>query len=215
MRDTYLERWSRLHGGAAATGLVRAWLTGVHAAASPLAAARVPPALLTVLGVVAAWAAVPAAAAQGGWAALAALLVALAGVLDSLDGAVAVLRERVSASGAVLDAVCDRVGDAACAAVLWVLGAPGAVVLVAAGTSQLQEYVRARAQGAGMGEVGVVSVCERPVRLALAGTSALAVALEPGWAGVLAAAGAGAWAGLGVLALGQVCLAVRRALAGR
>ena len=188
------------------------WLRGVHVLAAPLARAGVPPALLTVLGVLAAVAAVPLGAPAP---LAAALLVVAAGVLDSLDGAVAVLGERTSAWGAVLDAVCDRVGDAACAALLWVLGAPAAVVLVAVGSSQVQEYARARAQGAGMRDVGVVSVCERPVRLALAGTAALACAVRPPDREVLAALSAGAWAGLGLFALVQVLVAVRRDLRGR
>ncbi|PPK95271.1 CDP-diacylglycerol--glycerol-3-phosphate 3-phosphatidyltransferase [Kineococcus xinjiangensis] len=213
-RDTFLRRWSQLHGGAAATGLVRWWLGGVHALASPLAGAGVAPAVLTLLGLAAAVSAVAAGAAGGGWLAGAAALVVLAGVLDSLDGAVAVLSERTSRAGAVLDAVCDRLGDAACAVLLWVLGAPALLLLVGAGSSQVQEYARARAQAEGVREVGVVSVCERPVRLALAAAAPAAVLARPDLREPLLLAAAGAWALLGVVALGQVLVALRRGLRG-
>ncbi|WP_432547790.1 CDP-alcohol phosphatidyltransferase family protein [Kineococcus sp. SYSU DK004] len=212
-RDTYLRRWSALHGGAAPTGVVRVWLTGAHALARPLAAARVPPSAVTLAGALAAVAAAVLAVrgGPGGAAALAAaLLLAAGGVLDNLDGAVAVLRSATSALGAVLDAVCDRVGDACCALVLLGCGAPPALALAAGGLAQLQEYARARVQGAGVAEVGVVSVAERPVRIALAASAAAAGVVRPGppWASLAA----GVWLVLGVVAAVQVAVALGRRL---
>ena len=47
----------------------------------------------------------------------------LAGLLDNVDGAVAVLTGRATAWGAVLDAVADRVGDLALVGALLLAGA--------------------------------------------------------------------------------------------
>ena len=212
-RETYLQRWSALHGGAPATGIVRAWLSGVHVLARPLVAAGAPPALVTLLGTaLAAAAAVLAVTGERGGALAVAggVLVALGGIGDNLDGAVAVMSSRASARGALLDAVCDRVGDAACAVVLWGCGAPGWLALLAGGLAQLQEYLRARAQGLGVSDVGVISVAERPVRLAIAAACPIATALAAGvdWALL----GAAVWAGLGVLGFAQVARALGRRL---
>ncbi len=186
---------------------MRGWLGGVHALARPLVRVGTPPALVTLAGVALLVAAALLAPSRP---ALAGVLVAVGGVLDNLDGAVAVLRDRVSRSGALLDAVGDRIGDLACAAVLWGVGAPAWVVLVAVGLAQLQEYARARAGGLGLAEVGVVTVAERPVRLAIAAAFPIAVVIGPDlpW-GLL---GAGIWAGLGAVAVLQLGLTLGRRL---
>lgn len=212
-RRSYLQTWSALHGGAPATGLVRGWLTGVHTLARPLVAARTPPAVITLTGTVLAAAAVAVGVAcgrGGAGAVLAAALLTVGGLLDNLDGAVAVMRSRTSARGALLDACCDRVGDACCALLLWAVGAPAALALAAGGLGQLQEYVRARGQGLGVRDVGVVSVAERPVRIAIAAACTAATAIVPdvGWATL----GAAVWAGLALVGLLQVGTAVWRRL---
>ncbi|PRY17505.1 CDP-alcohol phosphatidyltransferase family protein [Kineococcus rhizosphaerae] len=210
-REAYLRRWQALHGGAHAGALVRGWLSGAHAIARPLAGAGVPPAAVTLAGAALAVAAAVVAVlgGRGGGAAVAAgVLIAVAGVFDNLDGAVAVMTGRTSARGALLDATLDRVGDAACAVVLWACGAPAWLALLAGALAQLQEYVRARGQGLGVDDVGVVSVAERPVRLAIAAASAVATAIVVwlDWATL----GAAVWAVLGVIGLVQVVTAVGR-----
>ena len=157
-RATYLKQWSALHGGARPTGIVGGWLTLVHALAAPLARLRVAPDVVTLVGLLSPWC--PGClAAQGGPGAVlgAALVIAFSGLVDSLDGAVAVMTGRTSRWGAVLDAVADRVSDAAFVAALWVTGAPGPLCVAAIGLGWLQEYARARAGGAGMTEVGVLT----------------------------------------------------------
>ncbi len=213
-RDTYLAQWSTLHGGARPTGVVGGWLTLVHAVAAPLARLRVPPDGVTLLGLLIACSAPLLASLGRGGVLAAALIIALSGLFDSLDGAVAVMTGRTSAWGAVLDAVADRISDAAFAATLWVAGAPGQVCVAAVALCWLQEYARARAGGAGMTEVGVLSVNERPTRVIVVVMFLLASAArpddDPGWATL------GAWAlvGLGVIGLLQVLVVVRRRLGG-
>ncbi|NIZ92919.1 CDP-alcohol phosphatidyltransferase family protein [Kineococcus rubinsiae] len=212
-RDTYLQRWSALHGGAAPTPIVRGWLTGVHAVAAPLAALRVPPAAVTLAGavgsVVAGVLAVRAGPGGAG-AVLAAAVLTVSGLLDNLDGAVAVISDRVGRRGALLDAACDRLGDAACAVVLWGCGAPAWLALLAGGLAQWQEYVRARGQGLGVTEVGVVTVAERPTRISIAAATAAATAIVPevGWATI----GTAVWAALGVVGFVQLWIALSRRL---
>jgi phosphatidylglycerophosphate synthase len=213
-RATYLQQWSTLHGGARPTGVVGGWLRIVHVAASPLARLRVPPDAVTLLGLLIACSA-PLLASLGRWGVLAgALVIALSGLFDSLDGAVAVMTGRTSRWGAVLDAVADRISDAAFVTTLWVVGAPASVCVAAVGLCWLQEYARARAGGAGMTEVGVLTLNERPTRVVVVVMFLLATVArpddDPGWATL------GAWAlvGLGVIGLVQLLVVIRRTLGG-
>ena len=213
-RDTYLQQWSILHGGARPTGIVGGWLRIVHAVASPLARLRVPPDAVTLLGLLIACSA-PLLASLGRWGVLgAALVIALSGLFDSLDGAVAVMTGRTTRWGAVLDAVTDRISDAVFVGALWVVGATAGVCVAAVGLCWLQEYARARAGGAGMTEVGVLTLNERPTRVVVVVMFLLASVArpddDPGWATL------GAWAlvGLGVIGLPHLLVVIRRTLGG-
>ncbi|HEY0486184.1 MAG TPA: CDP-alcohol phosphatidyltransferase family protein [Mycobacteriales bacterium] len=200
--EDYLERWSGAHGGYDPRGSVwaRGWLGLTHRAALPLARRGIAPHAVTAAGLAVA-ALVPVAAWAGApWAGAA--LVVLAGLLDSVDGAVALLTGRATRSGYVLDSVADRLGEALLATALWVLGAPGWLCVLAAATAWLHEYVRARAVGAGLTGIGVVTVGERPARLAVAATGLLAAAVLPSAAAVTAAV----WAVLGTVGLAQLAL---------
>ena len=105
------------------------------------------------------------------------------GLLDSLDGALAIGTGRASRRGFVLDSVVDRLTEAAYAAALWVAGAPGL-----AGRRVRRAVLAARlpagAGGAGRAcaETGALSVWERPTRVILTG-------LTLGGAGVVAGLG--------------------------
>ncbi len=214
-RATYLQRWSALHGGADPSGrLVGGWLAVVHAVARPLARVGLSPDAVTVLGLLVALTA-PLLASLGGIGLVAAaVVVALSGLVDSLDGAVAVMTERTSRWGAVLDAVADRVSDAAFVAALWVAGAPPGACVAAVGLGWLQEYARARAGAAGMTELGVLTINERPTRVVIVVMFLLACAArpddDPGWATL------GAWTlvVVGVIGLVQLLRVVRRRLGG-
>lgn len=212
-REEFLRRWSAAHGGAGTGGLVGIWLTLAHALARPLARAGAGPNAVTVLGLLVALSALAPASAGGRWAVLGFALVVLSGLLDNLDGAVALLTGRATRWGAVLDAVCDRVADAGYVVAFWLLGAPGWLAVLAGGLTGLQEYLRARATAAGMAEVGVVTVSERPTRVIVTAMFLLAAGVYPDAAGTWAGLGAGVWAGLGAVGLVQLAVTVHRRLA--
>lgn len=211
-RDAYFTAWAGLHGGydPRSNVLVRGWLTAAYALARPVASARVAPDAVTGVGVlVSAGAAALAAGDGAGWLLAAALVVVLSGMLDNLDGAVALLSGRTSPWGYVLDSAADRVSDLLYLLALWLAGAPGEVCVAGGVLMVLQEYVRARAAAGGMAEVGVVTVWERPTRVIVTAVFlASAAALGDPWP----AFGAWAWVGLGVVGLGQLLIVVRRRL---
>jgi len=206
--------WSALHGGVQPSPVVRGWLRMMWILSSgPVA--RIPPDALSLAGVLAlvgGWAVV----AGPHWPALTVLLVILAGLLDGLDGAVALRTGRARPLGAVIDSVADRLGDLVLAAVLWTLGAPLGWVLAAITLVLLLEYLRARAQSVGMPGVGAVTVAERPTRLIVVGVAAAGAAVFPagmpllgwGWAMVLAVT----WTVVGVVGMGQLLVGIRRSM---
>ncbi len=205
-REQHHAEWSRLHGGVAPRGLVSWWLDVVRLLAGPLARARVPADLVTVaagvVAVAAAW------SAWRGAAAVAGLLVLLSGLLDGIDGTVAVLRGTARPWGALLDAVVDRVADALLLLALWAVGAPAAVCLAAGVLGFLLEYARVRAGVLGVTGVEVLTVGERPTRVLVSGLFLLAAGLRPEpatWVSI------GAWVlvVVGVVALVQLLVALR------
>lgn len=214
-RDGYLSRWSALHGGydaRTALPVVRVWLGLVHACARPLARAGTHPDVLTLASLWAALAVLAAAEAGGRWAFAGAAVLVLSGLLDALDGAVAVLTGRTTRWGYVLDSTVDRLSDVALLMAAVALGAPltlGVAVVVGA---FLLEYVRARAGNAG-GDVVTVTVAERPVRVGLVVIGLLAAGASPGHAAALVTAALAVLAVLTAGGLVQLLVAVRRQLA--
>lgn len=211
-RAEYLQRWSALHGEVPPTGLVGGWLRLAYTVARPLAARGIGPNAVTLAGLVLAGLVLVPAAAGGRWPLLAVAVIVLAGLLDSLDGAVAVLTGRVSRRGAVLDATCDRLADLCFVAALWLAGAPAGWCLAGAVVASLHEQVRASARVAGVQDVGVVTVSERPTRVIVTAAFLLGAGLYPAAAGDWAGAGAIAWTGVGLVGLGQLALVLRRQL---
>lgn len=211
-RAEYLRRWSELHGGMdpASNRLVLFWLTVVHRLARPLVRIGASPNAVTTLGLALAGAGVAAAWAGGRWWILAGLLVLVSGLVDNLDGAVAVMTSSSSRWGYVYDSVVDRVADLGFLLAFWLAGAPAWVCVAAGALTFTQEYTRARAGAAGMSEVGVVSVWERPSRVLVTGMFLLAAGIYLGWAVQLATLGAGVSLALAVVGVVQVLVVVRR-----
>jgi len=151
---------------------VRAWYKGVLAPfEDQLAAWGVRPDLLTYaqLGV----SVLAGAAFWVGWIFVAGWLTILAGTLDILDGGVARGGGRASARGAFLDSVADRCAEFA---IFLGLGAffrgswVQLAVAIAAFTSLMVSYTRARAEGLGFRlQLGRVQRPERYVVLGVGG----------------------------------------------
>jgi phosphatidylglycerophosphate synthase len=160
---------------------------------------------------------VPLATARGGeWPFYAALLVVLAAVADTVDGAIAVIASRTTRIGSVYDSGADRVGEACWAAAFWVLGAPGPLAVTCCALGWLHEYVRTLAAAAGMTAVGSVTVGERPTRvvaaltgLVLAGAAGL---ISTDLAAAVVTFVATGWFLLGVFGLRQLFRGVRQSL---
>ncbi|MDQ1712413.1 MAG: CDP-diacylglycerol---glycerol-3-phosphate 3-phosphatidyltransferase [Frankiaceae bacterium] len=169
--DAYLREWRALHPArdGVATRIAAAYLRIPYALAGPLV--RVSPNVVTLAGLLAAVATIPAYRVR----ALAALLVLTAGVLDSVDGAVALRRGRVTTFGAVWDSTADRLADVALL-VGPALHRPGAAFAAAGAGTFLLEYIRARCQAVGLTGEQRVTPGERPTRIVV-----LAVAAATGW----------------------------------
>jgi archaetidylinositol phosphate synthase len=97
--------------------------------------------------------------------ALALLLLLLSGFVDALDGAVARAMGKTSAFGGVLDSICDRYSDAIVLFGIilggWASSFWGLIAIVG---SLLVSYARARAEAAGVTQLGI-GIAERPERL--------------------------------------------------
>jgi CDP-diacylglycerol--glycerol-3-phosphate 3-phosphatidyltransferase len=214
-REEYLAAWSRWHGGTdpAAHRLVGRWLTVVYTVARPVAGLS--PLVATAGGLVVAAAAVGAALGGGAWLAAAGILVGFSGLLDSVDGVLALATGRASRRGFVLDSAVDRLTEVAYAAALWGAGAPGWLAAAFGGLCWLPEYLRARAGQAGVAGTGALSVWERPTRVILTGCTlgGAGVLAGVGAAPVVVLAGTGAGVLLGVVGVTQLGVSLRRALA--
>ncbi|MGW6441647.1 CDP-alcohol phosphatidyltransferase family protein [Lentzea sp. NPDC055074] len=210
--------WSRLHGAdVSGSPMVVGWLRFIHSIARPFD--RVHPDLLSVAGVVAAGGAVAAAFAGGRWPLLALVLVVGCGVLDGLDGAVALRTGRARPLGAVIDAVADRLSDLCLVLVLFALHAPAWWCAGLGVALLLHEYARAKAQSVGMTSAGAITVAERPTRMIAAAVACAGAGLAPGgtpgtgwdWGTVSALV----WAVCAVAGFGQLVLGIRHELHGQ
>ncbi|MFW9831447.1 MAG: archaetidylinositol phosphate synthase [Candidatus Thorarchaeota archaeon] len=128
-----------------------------------IAKSRIPPNAFTLLG--------PVVATFAAWMyfqrqlAFALFLLLLSGFVDALDGAVARATGKTTPFGGVLDSICDRYSDAIVlfAVILggWVSPFWGIIAIVG---SLLVSYARARAEAAGVTQLGI-GIAERPERL--------------------------------------------------
>ncbi|MFM8898284.1 MAG: CDP-alcohol phosphatidyltransferase family protein [Actinomycetota bacterium] len=158
-REEFFRNWSALHGGAVIKGIVRVWLTISFTICRFLAKVRITPNGLTYISLV--FAGFYLYYIDSNWA-IAFLVLSL--MADGLDGTLAIITQRVTRWGAALDSVVDRIVETLWAIGLFQLGAPWQFILTAWLAAFAQEYMRARAGGLGIYEIGVVTISERPVR---------------------------------------------------
>ncbi|MEJ3743695.1 CDP-alcohol phosphatidyltransferase family protein [Actinomycetes bacterium KLBMP 9797] len=215
----YAVAWSQLHGGfdpRHAGPAVRGWMRAAYRVGAVLARAGIPPAAVTLVGLLTS-VSVPVLASQSaGRLALAAVFVVLSAMADSVDGAVAVVSGRASRLGYVYDSVADRIGEACWLAAFWVVGAPAPLVVLLGAACWLHEYLRARATAAGMTEIGAVTVGERPTRVALAAGGLLlagaAGTLQPDLPAGTITVVAALWLTLALFGLTQLLTTINRVL---
>jgi len=217
--EEYAAEWSALHGGFepdTASPVVRGVIRLAYRGGTLLGRLGLSPTAVTGLGLLLCGA-VPFAVLLGpAGLILGGVIVLLASFADGLDGAVAVVTGKVSRLGFVYDSLADRLGEVGWLMAFWLAGAPGWLVVAAGAVSWLHEYARARAVAGGMSDIGVVTVGERPTRVAVA-SSALVVGgiaglVHPGWDTVVIIAGAVVWLALAVVGAGQLITVIRRAL---
>ena len=161
-KNEFFTTWSNLHGGAKIEGIVKTWLQISYASAKFLSKLRVTPNFLTFAGLffaIALW------QFANSWAA--ALFLVLSLFFDGIDGSLAILQKKTSKFGAFTDSFVDRISEVFWALALYKLGAPATFVFLALLATYVQEYIRARSGGLGYSEVGIVTICERPVRASL------------------------------------------------
>ncbi len=202
--EAYQAGWREAHllgEEAQPGGRLAAWYLRLpYAVGAPLARAGVDPDLVTLAALWVALAAGWTATLGPGWAAAAGALTLAAGIVDSVDGAVAVLQRRTSTFGFVWDSTADRLADLA------VIAGPVALVAneagpgwgaaaAATGTAAaalllLLEYIRARAQAGQVAAAWTLATPgERPTRVIVLGLAGLAVgAAQLGGGGLATAA---------------------------
>lgn len=172
-RDKFFSIWSSLHGDAPITGIVKGWLTLSYAIVRPLNSLRVTPNQLTLVGLLAAIATWPLATH---WSAP--ILLALSLICDGLDGSLAMISEKTSKRGAMIDSVIDRISEVFWALAFYRIGADVRVIFFAAIIAFTQEYLRARAAGLGYSNIAAVTIAERPVRASLLFIALIAYAIN-------------------------------------
>lgn len=212
--DGYLASWSPLHGGydPRRNAFLYGWLRLSYAVARPLARRGVLPDVLTVWTLWLAFAVFVPAQAGGRWPLLAGWVLVASGLGDTLDGCVAVLTDRTTRWGYVLDSAVDRLTDLVHVAAVVAVGGSAALGIAAAVAGFLLEYVRARAGNAGMSEIGVVTAGERGTRVVLTSAGIFFGGVFPDRAPLVATLALAALLAVGLVALGQLVVAVRRAL---
>ncbi len=196
-KNEFFATWSKLHGEAKIEGIVKTWLQISYSVVRPLAKLRVTPNLLTLAGLIfaiALW------QFPNSWPA--ALFLVLSLFFDGIDGSLAIYSRVTSKFGAFTDSFVDRLSEVFWALALYKLGAPAILVFLALLATFVQEYLRARAGGLGHGEVGLVTICERPVRASLIFIAIVANLIGFEAAVVIAAI----WVAMQTIALSQLVL---------
>jgi phosphatidylglycerophosphate synthase len=161
-QSDFFKSWSSLHGNAKISGIVRGWLTISYLLVKPLAKLKITPNILTIFGLF--FGLLLYLNALSNWAVI---LLILSLICDGIDGSLAIITGKGSKWGAMLDSVVDRVTEFFWALTFIAIGANTNVVIAALLIASVQEYLRARAGGLGLSEVGVVTIAERPVRASI------------------------------------------------
>lgn len=161
-RIEYLSDWSKVHGfpeGNEVSGIARIYLSLNFYLVQPLILLRIGPNLVTLLAPLLAGCALLVDANL----AIAALVLGSL-MVDGFDGAVALIRKKSTKFGGVWDGIVDRLTEFLWIASLYHAGIWPALLLVVWILSATQEYGRAKLTQIAGAHLGVVTICERPVR---------------------------------------------------
>ena len=158
-KDEFFLAWSKLHGDAKVSGIVKGWLSISFPVSKALAKIRVTPNALTILGLV--FGILLYMNSNAIWAPL---ILVISLICDGVDGGLAIITRQSSKWGALLDSVVDRLTEVFWVFALYSLGVDSKILITVLILASTQEYLRARAGGVGLKQVGVVTVAERPVR---------------------------------------------------
>jgi phosphatidylglycerophosphate synthase len=158
-KDEFFLAWSKLHGDAKVSGIVKGWLSISFSVSKALAKMRVTPNALTILGLV--FGILLYMNSSAIWAPL---ILVISLICDGVDGSLAIITRQSSKWGALLDSVVDRLTEVFWVFALYSLGVDSKILITVLILASTQEYLRARAGGVGLKQVGVVTVAERPVR---------------------------------------------------
>ena len=158
-KDEFFLAWSKLHGDAKVSGIVKGWLSISFPVSKALAKIRVTPNALTILGLV--FGILLYMNSSAIWAPL---ILVISLICDGVDGSLAIITRQSSKWGALLDSVVDRLTEVFWVLALYSLGVDSKILITVLILASTQEYLRARAGGVGLKQVGVVTIAERPVR---------------------------------------------------
>lgn len=171
--NEFFALWSRIHGDAKITGIVRTWLVISYKIAKLLSRLKFTPNKLTFLGLV--FGVLLFIYAQSPWAPI---LLIFSLICDGVDGSLAIFTSTTTRWGAILDSIIDRITEFFWILAIYKIGADERLLLVVIVIASIQEYTRARAGGLGMQQVGVVTFAERPVRASFIFTTFIAYAMS-------------------------------------
>ena len=158
-KNEFYLAWSKLHGDAKIAGIVKGWLSISFHTSKALARVRITPNALTILGLV--FGVLLYMKANAIWAPL---ILVISLICDGVDGSLAIITGKSSKWGGLLDSVVDRLTEVFWILALYSLGVDLKILITVLILASAQEYLRARAGGVGLTEVGVVTIAERPVR---------------------------------------------------
>ena len=176
-RGEYLRSWSSVHGfsqGTEVAGIARGYLSVNYYLVQPFVLLRFTPNLVTLLGPILAGIALLASNNT-----VIALLILASLIVDGFDGAVAIIRSKSSVIGGVWDGIVDRITELMWIGALYYAGISPALLLTTWVLVATQEYGRAKLNHVAGNTLGVVTICERPVRGLLVALGFLGESLVP------------------------------------
>ena len=174
-KNEFMETWSRLHGNAPISGIVKAWLNISYLVANSLLKIKLSANFVTCLGLL--FAVLLYIFAKESWSVIFLILSLFA---DGIDGSIAIIANKSSKFGALLDAAIDKVAELFLILALYKIGVNLELLILIMILALSQEYLRARSSGVGLKEVGVITIAERPVRATFTFFTLIMFSLKPG-----------------------------------